>query len=448
MERKPRIDGTYGRFDEPRGVQVLEQLTSMSPSINIGSEAEPSSTYEDGHNHGRPMFDSADAANEPHLRPLRVLHVINSFGVGGTERGLLKLMEGMDGRFFEQRICTIRGFAGELEESPAVRERLLSVGLKSEGFQFLPFRLMQVMKTYKPHIVHSRNWGAIEAVPAGRMAGVPVVIHSEHGYEMDMLSGLPLRRRLLRRVFYPLCDAVFTVSLDLRNYHSRQSWVSPDRLRVISNGVDTKLFAPNSTVRSQTRSRLGFSPESIVLGSVGRMVPIKGHHTLLRTAERLIELGFDIRVLLVGGGPELERHRRYAESSSFLNGRLTLVGSALHVSELYQAMDIFVLPSICEGMSNTLLEAMASGLPCVATNVGGNPELLADSRWGFLFTPEDVSELTERLEGLVRQPDLRARCAVAGREAVLSRFSLGRMLDDYANLYFDLAAKRGIFGKN
>lgn len=380
--------------------------------------------------------------------PLRVLHVVNSFGVGGTERGILKLMEGLDRWSFEQRICAIRGTDPKLEESPAVRGKVFSVGAKPRGFQFLPFRLMQLMKKYKPHIVHSRNWGAIEAVLAGRMARIPVVIHSEHGYEIDMLSGLPLRRRLLRRAVYSMCDSVFTVTRDLRKYHSEQSWVSTERLRVIPNGVDTRLFAPDDLTRSQVRRRLDFSPESIVLGSVGRMVPIKGHHTLLRAAERLIQRGFDVRVLLVGDGSELERHRQFAESSAALNGRLTLVGTSFDVRELYQSMDIFVLPSICEGMSNTLLEAMSSGLPCVATDVGGNPELVADSRWGFLFTPEDVSGLTELLQRLVREPELRARFVAAGRAEVLSRFSLDRMLDEYTKLYFDLATRRGIFQKN
>jgi sugar transferase (PEP-CTERM/EpsH1 system associated) len=423
---------------------------AMSPFVKTDSSPLPS-RYQQEPGVNSDYLTSAvcvDPQGRPRGEALRVLHIINSFGVGGTERGILKLMEGLDRRFFEQRICAIRGIDPKLEESPAVRGKVLSVGAKPQGFQFLPFRLMQLMKKYKPHIVHSRNWGAIEAVLAGRMARIPVVIHSEHGYEIDMLSGLPFRRRLLRRAVYSMCDSVFTVSRNLRKYHSEQGWVSTERLQVIPNGVDTRLFAPDDLARSQVRRRLGFSPESIVLGSVGRMVPIKGHHTLLHAAERLIEGGLDVRVLLVGGGSELERHRQFAETSATLNGRLTLVGTSFDVRELYQSMDIFVLPSICEGMSNTLLEAMASGLPCVATNVGGNPELVVDSRSGFLFTPENVSGLTELLQRLVREPELRAAFATAGRAEVLARFSLDRMLDEYAKLYFDLATRRGIFPKN
>ena len=419
----------------------------MSPLVNTDSNSVAGQHQENGAS-GQLTSSCVDRQRGGSRGPLRVLHVINSFGVGGTERGVLKLIAGLDSQLFEQRICAIRGIDPQLAEASAVRGKLLSVGVKERGFQFLPFQLMQLMKAYKPHIVHSRNWGAIEAVPAGRMARVPVVIHSEHGYEIDMLSGLPFRRRLLRRAFYPMCDSVFTVTSDLRKYHSEQGWVSTDRLGVIRNGVDTRLFAPDFAIRSEVRNRLGFSADSLVLGSVGRMVPIKGHHTLLRAAERLLERGFNVRVLLVGGGPELERHRQYAESSSFLKGRLTLVGTAFDVRELYQAMDIFVLPSISEGMSNTLLEAMSSGLPCVATNVGGNPELIVDSRWGFLFPPEDVSGLADLLGRLVRESELRARFASAARAEALTRFSLDRMLDEYTKLYSDLAVKRGIFSKN
>jgi sugar transferase (PEP-CTERM/EpsH1 system associated) len=408
----------------------------QNPAAHRGADGPGSATVEH------------DKATDKRFEPLRVLHVINSLGVGGTERGVLKVMDGMDRRHFEHRLCAIRGFDPELAESESVRGRLLTAGPNVRGFQFLVFRLMRVMRMYKPHIVHSRNWGAIEAVPAARLAGVPVVIHSEHGYELDMLSGLPLRRRLLRRFFYPLCDAFFTVSYDLRNYHSRESWLSPDRVRVVPNGVDTRLFAPNTATRSQMRGRLCIPPQSIVLGSVGRMVPIKDHQTLLQAAELLIESGSDVRVLLVGGGSESERHREYAKASARLNGRVILIDSQLDVSELYQAMDIFVLPSICEGMSNTLLEAMASGLPCVATNVGGNTELLSDSSFGYLFAPKDVAGLATQLGRLIKEPGLRAQFAAVGRQEAVTRFSLDRMIGDYTNLYYDLATKRGAVSRN
>ena len=382
-------------------------------------------------------------------KPLRVLHIINSLGLGGTERGVLKIMEGLDPSRFDQRVCAIRGAASELAEHPAVSGRLSMVAdTDNSGFQFLTFRLASIFREYRPHIVHSRNWGGIEAVAAGRLAGVPIVVHSEHGYELDMMSGLPLRRRLMRRGLYTMCDALFTVSRELKDYHCRQGWISAQRIHVIPNGVDTNLFAPNPEMRHRLREQFRFRPDSVVLGTVGRLVPIKAHGTLLRAAERLLELGMDVQVLLVGGGPELDRLRDYTSRSTMLKDRVTFVGSSLIVHELYQAMDVFVLPSIREGMSNTLLEAMASGLPCVATNVGSNGELVDDGRSGFLFTPEDVAGLVQRLERLVCQADLRATFARAARQHCAAFYSLDRMVSAYTDLYSGLARNRNLIARN
>lgn len=321
-------------------------------------------------------------------------------------------------------------------------------GKAKQGFQFLLFQLVSIFREHKPHIVHSRNWGAIEAVLAGKIAGVPVMIHSEHGYELDMLSGLPLRRRALRRAFYPLCDAVFTVSHQLQRYHGQQVRILPERIRVIPNGVDTQLFAPDGSRRQRARERFGFSPEDLVLGSIGRMAPIKGHETMLRAGEVLLRRKKNVRLLLVGAGPDLDRHRSYVESSLLLKDRVVFAGASFEVAELYQAMDVFILPSISEGLSNTLLEAMATGLPCIATDVGGNPELVSHGHEGFLFSPSDVSQLAAYVEQISENGALRAQFSAAARQRAISQFSLDRMMDAYTNLYSELANRRGLLARN
>lgn len=424
-------EGAIESSSEERG-QTAHSLPEMLESLTVDKRA------------GTPK----DAPIAIPGRPLRVLHVVNSVGLGGTERGVLKIMEGLDPALFDQKVCAICT-TSELGEHPAVRGKLLTAGkAENSGFEFLVLRLASIFRTFKPHIVHSRNWGGIEAVAAGRLAGVPVVVHSEHGYELDMMSGLPLRRRLLRRGFYSMCDAVFTVSGDLQTYHSRQGWLAPERIRVIPNGVDARLFAPNNQLRERMRERFGYGRQAVVLGAVGRLVPIKAHGTLLRAAEQLITQGMDVQVLLVGGGPELGRLREYALGSVALKDRATFAGPSLAVHELYQAMDVFVLPSIREGMSNTLLEAMACGLPCVATAVGSNGELVRDGFSGFVFTPEDVVGLVERLKRVVQQPETRATFAASARRHAVTFYSLDRMISAYADLYSELAMKRGLVARN
>lgn len=375
---------------------------------------------------------------------LRVMHVVNRLATGGTEHVVLQLIGGLGGEAFEHRIAALRGRDPALDHVPLPGGELLLAGDESARFQFPLFRLARLMRAWRPHIVHSRNWGTIEAIPAARLAGVPVAIHSEHGYEIEMLAGLPIRRRLFRRAAYGMADAVFAVTRELRDYHARQAWLHPDRIGVIYNGVDTRRFAPRPEEHVRVRERLGVPAGRFVVGTVGRMVPIKDHPTLLRAAEILVHGGADVHVLLVGAGPELERNQQIVKASAALAGRVTFTGASGDVPNVLQSMDAFVLPSISEGMSNTLLEAMATGLPVIATAVGGNPEIVEKDRSGALFRPGDAESLAAHLKQLAESEEFRRERGAAARRRAEERFSLKRMLEDYSQMYRTLAARRGV----
>jgi sugar transferase (PEP-CTERM/EpsH1 system associated) len=376
---------------------------------------------------------------------LRVLHVISHLGVGGTEHGLLKVMQGLGEEQFEHRICAVRGIDSEFAQNMKVAGKTCTVGSPTPGFQFPLFRLTQVMKDFRPHIIHSRNFGALEAIPAARIAGVPVVIHSEHGYELETLGGLPLRRRLLCRAFYAMADAVLTVTRDLGRYHSRQSWLPEAKFRVIYNGVDSERFSPHTEKSQQTRRDLGIPSDRIVIGTVSRIVPIKDHGTLLDAAEMLLRQGKQIHVLIVGAGPELSKLRARVDASSVLQGRVTFTGASDCVPDLLNVMDLFVLSSISEGMSNTILEAMATGVPVVVTQTGGNSELVEDGNSGSLFAPRDIQALVQHLVQLVDDAPLRQTFGAVARQRAVEQFSLGKMMSSYRELYFGLAARRGVW---
>lgn len=403
----------------------------------LGTEVSSESVLSDGHREGIPRPGGSF--------PLKILHVLNQLGTGGTEFTALNVAAGLSGPQFENRFCVVRNF----DHESALIERLRVEPFVAGGRDawFFVFRLARIMRAYQPHIVHSRNWGAIEAIPAARLARVPVVIHSEHGYEVETMGGLPKRQQLFRRAVYPMADAVFTVTQELRDYHAGQVQIAPEKIRVIQNGVDTDRFAPNPAVRQGARRKLGLDPGTVVIGNVGRMVLIKDHTTLLKAAAVVISRGVDIRVLLAGSGPELEKHRNTVAESPELAGRVFFLGATENVSEVLNAMDLFVLPSLLEGMSNTILEAMASGLPVVATRVGGNPDLVADAETGWLFSPGDVSELAKRIEQLARGNELRCRFGDAARKRAKQQFSLGAMIERYRGLYLELAGKRKIFGR-
>jgi sugar transferase (PEP-CTERM/EpsH1 system associated) len=378
-------------------------------------------------------------------QPLRVLHVVNRLGMGGTEYGVVKVIHGLDGKLFEHRICATRGYEKDLVERDNLQGRVYVAGSQEAGFQFLIPRLVRIMKDYRPHIVHSRNWGAIEAVVAARLARVPVAIHSEHGYEIEMLNGLSRRKRWVRRAVYAMTDCVFTVSEQLREYHAAQAGVTTRGIRVVPNGVDTNRFAPRPEKRFDLRKRIGLPIEGLVAGTVGRVVAIKGHATLLDAAESLINRGVDVYVLLAGSGPELAGLQERVKNSRALTGRVVFLGATDGVPEVLNAMDAFVLPSVSEGMSNTLLEAMASGLPVLATRVGGNPELVEHGRTGWLFPPGNISELAAHLERLSVEPGLRLRFGDASRRVAVERFSLEKMTAGYQELYLELARRKHVW---
>jgi sugar transferase (PEP-CTERM/EpsH1 system associated) len=371
---------------------------------------------------------------------LRILHVVSRLGMGGTEHGVLKLIRGLGAEEFEHRICAVRGVDANFAKQMNVSSLACAAGKPKPGFQFPLFRLARIMKDFQPHIVHTRNFGSIEAIPAARLARIPITIHSEHGYEIEILRGLPLRRRIACRAFYAMADVVFAVTGDLRSYHSTQSWLPADKFRVIYNGVDTERFNPDPERGLRIRSELGIPSERFLIGSVGRLVPIKDHGTLLAAAERLAQQGRDVHALIVGSGPELKKLQTLAAASSALAGRTTFPGASDRVPELLNAMDAFVLPSICEGMSNTILEAMASGLPVMATRAGGNPELIDEGSNGCLFPPRDAGELARHLSQLIDEPVQRRKFAVEARWRAVEQFSLSGMIQRYRSLYFELAA--------
>jgi sugar transferase (PEP-CTERM/EpsH1 system associated) len=387
---------------------------------------------------------AAFASQATSVQKLKILHVFNYIGLGGTELTALRLIQHLGNQDFTHKLFGLRGADRAML---AVRYPDADVFTpendeKRSKFQFLLLR--RVIQAYRPQVVHSRNWGAIEAVGAAKSAGVPIVIHSEHGYEKETMNGFPLHRRAFRRLAYGMTDSLLTVTEELREYHARQGWVSAGAFRVISNGIDLQTFSPKSESMCSFRRELNISSERFLLGTIGRMVAVKDQLTLLRAAEMLASEGLNIHVLIVGSGPEEQALRNRAASSPALDGRVSFMAPTERVPETLKSMDAFILPSLSEGMSNTLLEAMACGIPVVATNAGGNSEIIEDRRSGLLFSPGDFVALARLVKEVHGDPDLRIRLAKAGRDRIERRYSLENMVDAYRQLYVGLAQQRGL----
>jgi sugar transferase (PEP-CTERM/EpsH1 system associated) len=323
------------------------------------------------------------------------MHVIGTLGHGGLEQGVLKIVTGLDPARFEQTICTIWSLDYMLAR-PDVRVIPLNRSAKNPGF--ITRDLLSLFARERPHVVHSRNWTSIEAVLAARLAGVPAVVHSEHGRDILPFTSEPLRRRLFRRACYRMADRVFAVSRVLKQELVSALGIPEDRFRVIYNGVDTQVFRANTAKRTEQRKKLGISESTIVVGCVGRLDLVKDHLTLLRAAEIAVNLGCDLLVILAGDGPQRGPLEQQRQSMPNLRNRVIFAGRTFDATEWLNAFDIFALPSVFEGTSNTLLEAMATGLPVVASRVGGNIELFEENKEGLLFEVRDSRGLAASLE--------------------------------------------------
>jgi sugar transferase (PEP-CTERM/EpsH1 system associated) len=363
---------------------------------------------------------------------LRIMHVIDSLGTGGTEEGIRKLLTGLDPFAFEQMVCTV-------SPSPQIDaksgSRLISLGRSKSGRQFLVGSLKAVFERERPDVVHSRNWGAIEAVVAARMARVRTVIHSEHGLESSTYRRQPWRRNVIRRLCFGWADRVFVVSCALRTYYARQLRIRESSVEMIPNGVDTERFRPQEDLRRTARRTLGVGPDTLVIGTVGRLDPIKDHLTLFRAMDLFLCMGLPFQLVIVGDGPERKALEDELQARTSLGGRTSFVGETSDIVSQLNSFDIFVLPSLAEGMSNALLEAMSVELACVATRVGGNSELVEDGKSGLLFEAGDSKTLASHLKTLALRSDLRRDFGRNARSRVESCFSLSRMLSNYARLY-------------
>lgn len=373
------------------------------------------------------------------MKRLRIIHVLHRMGAGGTELALRRVVAGLDPESFENIICTVAPIA-EAERTAGARYISLERSGRKTGS--LVADLARVFLRERPDVVHSRNWGAIEAVVAAQLARVPRIIHSEHGRDINTMNGDPLRRRMFRRFCYALADEVFAVSRELREHYAAQAGVPASKFGLISNGVDTGRFQPNPEARAIMRERLKIGDDVLVAGTVGRLDPVKDHATFLTAAEQLVTAGARLHFVIVGGGPEHDPLRSRIDASPVLRKRFILAGEAARPEDWLNAFDIFVLPSLSEGMSNTVLEAMATALPCVVTAVGANPDLVEDGRTGFLVEARDADTLADRMLELAADPQLRSTFGRRGRLKVETQFSLPRMIANYTRLYAANATQR------
>ena len=372
-------------------------------------------------------------------RRIRIMHVLDSLGKGGLENGLANLIENLDPGRYEHVVCAVRRLGPNADRVQAAGARVICLE-KPAGRQFQAGILKRAIREVNPDVVHSRNWSAIEAVLAGRWARCRAVVHGEHGLEADTSIKEPWRRRGFRRLAFELAHRVLSVSGQLRDLHSRRTGFPARRITVIHNGVDSERYRPDEVVRARARAEFGIREGQFCIGCVGNLTPAKDYLTVLKGVNAFDASGCDWRLIVIGEGSERSRLEEFVNAHPQWRHRLTFLGLSHRVPEFLAAVDAYLLSSVIEGISNSLLEAMASGLPVVATAVGGNPEVVIDGESGLLFPVGDFNSLAKSLRSLREDAQLRLLLGRQARRRVREEFSIEAMVRQYQEVYEGLTA--------
>jgi len=374
----------------------------------------------------------------------RIVHVVYGFGTGGLENGLVNIINRTPlDRYRHAIVClTDAGvFASRMvHDVPIVALRCPA------GHNFLVyFRLWSALRALRPAIVHTRNLATLEAqIPAFFLRGVKRV-HGEHGRDVFDLEGKNRKYNVLRRVIRPLVQRYIAVSKDLADWLESRVRVPPVRIRQIYNGVDTDLFSPTVGARIDLGPPGFLTDGALVIGTVGRLAAVKDQRTLLFAFAALVgrsrDLASRLRLVMVGEG-ELRHELEQQAAACGVSHVVWFTGDRSDVADLMRLFDLFVLPSLGEGISNTILEAMATGLPVIATRVGGNPELVTQGRTGALVSAGDAGALASAMYDFMTDEARRIRCGAAARAEVVQRFDWGSCVAAYLSLYDEVLGPR------
>lgn len=377
-----------------------------------------------------------------------ILHVVHRFDVGGLENGVVNLVNRMSETRWRHAILALtevsQTFARRIEREGV---QLLSLHKGPGHLLRLYPRLYRIFKELQPAIVHTRNLAALEACVPAWAAGVPVRVHGEHGWDVSDPHGAVRKYRMVRRAYRPFVHRYIALSQHIRDYLEQGVGIGASAISQIYNGVDITRFQWGQDQRLRAEGCPFTGPDHWIVGTVGRLEAVKDQLNLVHAFARALELDpaarQRMRLMIVGDGSMHERVKEQIARYG-LTQRVWMPGARSDVPALLRTLDCFVLPSLSEGISNTILEAMASSLPVIATRVGGNSELIEDGLSGRLVPAANSEALAQAMVSYLQDSRTARRHARTARRLVEDRFSLDRMVADYSDVYDGLLRRAGV----
>jgi glycosyltransferase involved in cell wall biosynthesis len=371
------------------------------------------------------------------MQPVKVLNVINRFGIGGSEKQSIELITRLDRTRFEPLVATMvpDGPWRSVVENHAIEivDYPFTGMFNADGRRYIR-SLASLIRARDVRLVHchefySNVFGSLSARLAG---GHRKVIASRR--EVGALR--PITHRVVQRGAYSLADVVIANTDDLRDLMARRELVPSRKIRVIRNGIDVETFSPGSPPRG-LRESLHIPDNADVVCVVARLGPEKNHTCILHALARLTPRFPALRLMVVGDGPMYQPLTRLTYELG-LTTNVVFTGERSDVPDLLRLSDVVVLVSISEGLSNTILEALSAGRPVVASNVGGNRELITDGVEGFLIPHDRPDLLADRIEDLLQDRAMRTTMGQAGRHKVSRDYSYHKLVSEIQDLYLEL----------
>ncbi|MBF0358964.1 MAG: glycosyltransferase [Magnetococcales bacterium] len=363
----------------------------------------------------------------------RILHLFTSLPVGGAENLLLSLLKKLDTSKYHSTICCIRDKNVIGNEIEKMGFKVLELGLLEKGGfdRKIVSAIAEVIKSEEIEIVHSHLYHAnLYGRLAARRAEIPAIISIHNTYADQRKWHRHLMNRFLASFH---TTAIIAGSEEIRQDIIRYDRVDPSLIQVIANSVDLTI-SESQLSREEARSRLGIPHDTLVFGTVGRLEEQKGHRFLIDAMHTLKKQQIYPILLLIGSGRQEKNLREQIERLGLLD-QVRLLGTRRDLGDLFRSLDIFVMPSLWEGLSLAMLSAMGAGLPVVATDVGGVTGVLGEDEFGLRVEPGNAQALADSMERLINNPQERENFAKKGQQHIMENYSDANLVARLGEIY-------------
>jgi len=371
------------------------------------------------------------------MKQIRIAHVTHSFDAGGIENGIVNIINGLDWNNYFHLICCLTK-SGDFEQRiKSSNITIIELNRRLGNDLRIPLKLAKKFKKYNVDIVHLRGWGTlIEGIMGAKLACIKKIIYGFHGRTFEGIKNEKKRRNYAEKFALNFVDKILTLSSNMKTDFCHRLNIPNKKIDIIHNGVDVAKFRPGIDI-SNLKKEFHIEKHDFIIGSVGRLDAVKDCDTLIQGFHLFNQRNENSKLIIVGDGPELSILKEIVSRTNLLH-KVVFTGYRTNIPQMLNLMDIYVQTSLYEGFSNTILEAMAVGLPVITTDVGGNSFIVFDGINGYLIDPQNPSLLHEKLMYLSENRSIMQKMGVENRKTIVENFSVQKMIKKYHALYSNL----------